>query len=82
MVNKLFQMFIYQFSALVFVMTKKIGSNFSYIFSNLLSLTFSVTCRVKFIKVRYHYKSSTLFAQSGTKKNCLVNLQNIRICHP
>ena len=36
MVNKLFQMFIYQFSALVFVMTKKIGSNFSYIFSNLL----------------------------------------------
>ena len=81
MVNKLFQMFIYQFLALVFVMNKKTGSNFSYIFSNLLSLTFSVTCRVKFNKVSYHYKSSTLFGQSGTKENFLVNLHNIRLFH-
>ena len=51
-------------------MPKKIGSKFSYIyiFSNLLSLTFSATCRAKFIKVSYHCKSSIPFSQKGEKK--------------
>lgn len=44
-------MFIYQFLVsvvltLVFVMTKNLGSKFNYIFSTLLSLTFSATCWV------------------------------------
>ena len=44
-------MFIYQFLVsvvltLVFVMTKKLGSKFNYIFGNLLRLTFSATCWV------------------------------------
>ena len=53
-----------------------------YIFSNLPTLIFSGTCRAKFIKVSYHYKSSILFAQSVKKIFFSVNLHNIRIFHP